>query len=62
MKATVEHIKAKLPGTFVIAGNVATPEAVIDLENWGADATKMGVGPGKVSITKPKKPASAPPW
>ena len=29
----------ELPHTFVIAGNVATPEAVIDLENWGVDAT-----------------------
>ena len=50
----IEHIKTKLPNTFVIAGNVATPEAVIDLENWGADATKVGVGPGKVCITKLK--------
>ena len=48
----IEHIKQKLPQTFVIAGNVATPEAVIDLENWGADATKVGVGPGKVCITQ----------
>ena len=47
-------IKRKLPGSFVIAGNVATPEAVIDLENWGADATKVGIGPGKVCITKLK--------
>ncbi len=50
----IAHIKAKLPTAFVIAGNVATPEAVIDLENWGADATKVGVGPGKVCITKMK--------
>jgi GMP reductase len=50
----IEHIKTKLPQAFVIAGNVATPEAVIDLENWGADATKVGVGPGKVCITKLK--------
>jgi GMP reductase len=50
----IEHIKTQLPQTFVIAGNVATPEAVIDLENWGADATKVGVGPGKVCITKLK--------
>ncbi|MFD1710703.1 GMP reductase [Ottowia sp. GY511] len=48
------HIRKKLPDTFIIAGNVATPEAVIDLENWGADATKVGVGPGKVCITKLK--------
>ena len=40
----IGHIKAKLPQSFVIAGNVATPEAVIDLETWGADATKVGVG------------------
>ena len=50
----IYHIKARLPQSFVIAGNVATPEAVIDLENWGADATKVGVGPGKVCITKLK--------
>jgi GMP reductase len=54
VRRTIEHIKAKLPQAFVIAGNVATPEAVIDLENWGADATKVGVGPGKVCITKLK--------
>lgn len=50
----IMYIKEHLPESFVIAGNVATPEAVIDLENWGADATKVGVGPGKVCITKLK--------
>ena len=54
VKATIEHIKQRLPQAFVIAGNVGTPEAVIDLENWGADATKVGIGPGKVCITKLK--------
>jgi GMP reductase len=54
VRKMIEHIKKKLPQAFVIAGNVATPEAVIDLENWGADATKVGVGPGKVCITKLK--------
>ena len=54
VRLMIEHIKQKLPQAFVIAGNVATPEAVIDLENWGADATKVGVGPGKVCITKLK--------
>ena len=50
----IAYLKDKLPGAFVIAGNVGTPEAVIDLENWGADATKVGIGPGKVCITKMK--------
>ena len=52
--AMITHLKEKLPRSFVIAGNVGTPEAVIDLETWGADATKVGVGPGKVCITKLK--------
>ena len=50
----IKHIKIHLPESFVIAGNVATPEAVRELENAGADATKVGVGPGKVCITKLK--------
>jgi GMP reductase len=54
VKNMIAHIKAKLPSSFVIAGNVGTPEAVIDLENWGADATKVGIGPGKVCITRMK--------
>jgi len=54
VKNMIACLKEKLPASFVIAGNVATPEAVIDLENWGADATKVGVGPGKVCITKLK--------
>ncbi|KHE71530.1 GMP reductase, partial [Halobacillus sp. BBL2006] len=50
----IQHIKKHLPETFVIAGNVGTPEAVRELENAGADATKVGIGPGKVCITKLK--------
>ncbi|GAA7351785.1 hypothetical protein HpCK69_14060 [Helicobacter pylori] len=50
----IQHIKTHLPETFVIAGNVGTPEAVRELENAGADATKVGIGPGKVCITKIK--------
>jgi len=50
----IAYLKDKLPQSFVIAGNVGTPEAVIDLENWGADATKVGIGPGKVCITRLK--------
>ncbi|WP_409252578.1 GMP reductase [Bacillus sp. SCS-153A] len=50
----IKHIKTHLPDSFVIAGNVGTPEAVRELENAGADATKVGIGPGKVCITKIK--------
>lgn len=50
----IQYIKQQLSGSFVTAGNVATPEAVRDLENAGADATKVGVGPGKACITKLK--------
>ncbi|MFG6117136.1 GMP reductase [Halobacillus sp. MO56] len=50
----IRHIKEHLPESFVVAGNVGTPEAVRELENAGADATKVGIGPGKVCITKIK--------
>ncbi|WP_026576092.1 GMP reductase [Bacillus sp. UNC438CL73TsuS30] len=50
----IQHIKKLLPESFVIAGNVGTPEAVRELEHAGADATKVGIGPGKVCITKIK--------
>lgn len=51
---TIQLIKRLMPQVFVIAGNVGTPEAVRELENAGADATKVGIGPGKVCITKVK--------
>ncbi len=50
----IKYIKERLPETFLIAGNVGTPEGVRELENAGADATKVGIGPGKVCITKMK--------
>ncbi len=55
VKKMIEHIREYMQDkTFIIAGNVGTPHAVRDLEYWGADATKVGVGPGKVCITKLK--------
>lgn len=39
----------KIP--FIIAGNVSTPEAVRDLESWGANAIKVGIGPGSACTT-----------
>lgn len=50
----IKYIKKKLPDSFLTAGNIATPEAVRELENAGADATKVGVGPGRACITKLK--------
>ena len=46
MEKMLKYIKEKLPNTFVIAGNVSTSTAVMELENWGADAVKVGIGPG----------------
>ncbi|WP_426360963.1 GMP reductase [Mammaliicoccus sciuri] len=50
----IKHIKQHIPESFVIAGNVGMPEGVRELENAGADATKVGIGPGRVCITKIK--------
>lgn len=36
---------------FLIAGNVSTAEGVTDLEAWGADAIKVGIGPGSACTT-----------
>ena len=37
---------------YIMAGNVATPNACSDLISWGADAIKIGIGPGAVCSTK----------
>ncbi len=44
----------RLAAEGVGADYVTIDIAVIDLENWGADATKVGIGPGKVCITRLK--------
>jgi len=51
MKDMIKYIKANLPGSFIIAGNVSTPEGVSDLESWGAHATKVGIAPGAFCST-----------
>ena len=50
----VEYIKSNFPSSFLIVGNVATPKACIDLQEWGADAAKIGIANGKVCITRHK--------
>lgn len=49
----VRYIKKNLPESYVIAGNVGTVEAALDLEQAGADGIKAGIGGGKVCITSP---------
>jgi IMP dehydrogenase len=49
---TVEKIKAAHPETDVIAGNVVSPEATRDLAAAGADAIKVGIGPGSICTTR----------
>lgn len=49
----VEHVKKRLPNSFVIAGNVGTVSGAKDLENAGADGIKVGIGPGAVCLTSP---------
>ncbi len=48
----VGKIKAEYPSLQVIAGNVATKEATIDLIEAGADAVKVGIGPGSICTTR----------
>jgi len=49
---TVKDIKSRYPNLDVVAGNVATPEATLDLIKAGADAIKIGVGPGSICTTR----------
>lgn len=49
---TLRSIKEKFPDLQVIAGNVATAEATRDLITAGADAVKVGIGPGSICTTR----------
>ena len=48
----VKYIKGKYKDVDVVAGNIATPEAAIALVNAGADAVKVGIGPGSICTTR----------
>lgn len=50
----IKEIKDIHPESFLIVGNVASAEAVSELEQWGADAIKVGIAGGHVCITKDK--------
>src|SRR6185312_13347008 len=49
---TVERIKARWSDQQVIAGNIATSEAAHALVGAGADAVKVGIGPGSICTTR----------
>ena len=48
----VKSTKKKYPDMQLIAGNIATPEAAIDLADAGVDAVKVGIGPGSICTTR----------
>ena len=48
----VKRIKIEYPKLNLIAGNVATAEATVDLIKAGADAVKVGIGPGSICTTR----------
>lgn len=47
----ISSIREVSPQTFIIGGNVATPEGGLFLEAAGADAVKVGIGPGKACLS-----------
>jgi IMP dehydrogenase len=49
---SVAKVKEAFPDCQLIAGNVATGEATRDLINAGADAVKVGIGPGSICTTR----------
>ena len=49
---TVAAVKRKYPAMQVLAGNIATAEAAAALIDAGADAVKVGIGPGSICTTR----------
>lgn len=48
----IRRVKREFPAVPLIAGNVATPEGTQDLIQAGADAVKVGIGPGAACTTR----------
>src|SRR5674476_337716 len=50
--SALKSLKRRFPSTPVLAGNVATAEGTRDLVRRGADAVKIGIGPGSICTTR----------
>ena len=50
--SVLKEVKAKFPNLDVVVGNIATPEAAKYLVEAGADAVKVGIGPGSICTTR----------
>ncbi|HLP16394.1 MAG TPA: IMP dehydrogenase [Bacteroidota bacterium] len=48
----IGRVKKEFPQAEIIAGNIATKEAALDLIRAGADAIKVGIGPGSICTTR----------
>ena len=49
---TLQAVKAQFPSVDIVVGNVATGEAAKMLADAGADAVKVGIGPGSICTTR----------
>lgn len=47
-----KKIKSQFPDIDLVVGNIATPEAALALAEAGADAVKVGIGPGSICTTR----------
>jgi len=52
MLEMIRYLKNEFKGVDIIGGNVATPQATLDLIEAGADAVKVGIGPGSMCTTR----------
>ena len=50
--SVLKQVKSKFPNTDVVVGNIATGEAARYLVEAGADAVKVGIGPGSICTTR----------
>lgn len=60
MVSAIDRIKETFPELPVIAGNVATTDGYLDLADAGADAVKVGIGPGSICTTRQVAGAGVP--